>query len=205
MWRYHEFANEPKFIDIKSKYLRIFLSNLRKSSEKVLKRWYNLRAKFEKSSEIFRKSSEIFSNSSKTALLVCLYCIPKTHDRLWQETKMSAMIQKGRKKCLGARLLYHCIKCGCLDYSNANAVRNDICQEFAHCYNQTIVLLIYRKSIQMHESVVKLDLRARDLSNIGRTTQLTEKISEHPTGRFGGISMQVRKAYIITSDIRTNG
>ena len=68
--------NGPRFIDIKSKHLRIFLGNLRQSSaifeklrkfsENVRKHSYNLRT-------TFLKFSEIFGKSSKTSLLVGLY------------------------------------------------------------------------------------------------------------------------------------
>ena len=67
--------NGPRFIDIKSKHLRIFLGNLRKSSENfenVRKHSYDYQTTFSKSSEIFRKWSEIFGKSSKTSLLVGL-------------------------------------------------------------------------------------------------------------------------------------
>ena len=75
--------NGPRFIDIKSKNLRIFLGNLRqssaifgnlrKTSENVRKHSYDLRTTFSKSSEIFGKWSEIFGKSSKTSFLVGLY------------------------------------------------------------------------------------------------------------------------------------
>ena len=51
--------NEPKFVDIKSKNLRILLGNLRRSSENVRKRSYYPRTAFGKSLEIFGKWSEI--------------------------------------------------------------------------------------------------------------------------------------------------
>ena len=84
MWRYRfrylcwrvcdvSLLNEPKFIDINSKHLRIFLGNLRQSSEifgKVRKRSYDLRTTFGKFSEIFGKWSEIFGKSPKNSLLV---------------------------------------------------------------------------------------------------------------------------------------
>ena len=58
---------EPKFIDINSKHLQIFLGNLQKyleSSEKVCKHSYDLRTTFGKSSEIVKKLCLIWTFSS---------------------------------------------------------------------------------------------------------------------------------------------
>ncbi len=72
--------NSPKLIDIKSKHLRIFLGNLRQSSEifgKVWKMFENIRTTygqhFWKSSEIVGKSLAVFEKSSKTSLLIGIY------------------------------------------------------------------------------------------------------------------------------------
>ena len=65
--------NEPNFIDIKSKHLRIFLGNLRKLSENFGKCSESFVRPSDNILKIFGKWSEIFGKSSKTSLLVGLY------------------------------------------------------------------------------------------------------------------------------------